>query len=125
MERVSAVLAEARAAGLEVRTEGERLVVRGPRTLEPLAQQLLAHKPVVMALLVEDASELGWRVAAMRAQVPRKGPIPFLVAREVERAPGRCLSCGEALEVRQRYRCRACVRATQVVLGWVREGIVE
>jgi hypothetical protein len=45
------LLAEARAAGLKVKAEGTRLVVRGPREAEPVAKRLLAHKAEVMAAL--------------------------------------------------------------------------
>lgn len=45
------LLVEARRAGLEVRAEGDRLVVRGPRRLEPLARRLLEHKAEVLAVL--------------------------------------------------------------------------
>jgi hypothetical protein len=47
------LLAEARKAGLEVTTDGERLIVRGPKQAEPVARQLLAHKAEVMAVLQE------------------------------------------------------------------------
>ena len=38
------LLAEARAAGLALRADGERLVIRGPRECEALAKKLLAHR---------------------------------------------------------------------------------
>jgi len=123
VERVAGVLAEARTAGLEVRAEADRLVVRGPRQHEEIAHQLLAQKPVVLALLAEEEVGLGWRVQAMRPQVPRRGPIPVLVAREVSVVPGYCQSCGEPLAPGRTVRCALCVRAAQVVLGWVREGV--
>jgi hypothetical protein len=123
VERVATALAEARAAGLEVRAEADRLVVRGPRVHEAIAQQLLAQKPVVLALLAEEEVKVGWRIAAMRPQVPERGPIPVLVAREVSPTPGHCLSCGEPLAPGRTVRCALCVRAAQVVLGWVREGV--
>lgn len=123
MERVSRALAEARAAGLEVRTAEERLVVRGPRAQEALARQLLEAKPAVLAILAAEEAEVAWRIAMMRPQLPRSGPIPFLVARQVEAAAGQCLSCGEALGPEQRARCALCVRAAQMVLGWMREGL--
>lgn len=47
-----ALLHHAKREGLRVRADGDKLVVRGPRRLEPLARQLLDHKPEVMALLV-------------------------------------------------------------------------
>ena len=123
MERVAGVLAEARAVGLEVRAEANRLVVRGPRLHEEIARQLLEQKPVVLALLGEEAVALGWRTAAMRPQVPERGSIPVLVARVGATTPGHCLSCGEPLAPGRTARCALCVRAAQVVLGWIREGV--
>jgi hypothetical protein len=49
------LLAEARAAGLTARAEGDRLVVRGPRSAEALMRRLLAHKPDVLAALAPPA----------------------------------------------------------------------
>ena len=123
MERVAEVLAEARAGGLEVRAEANRLVVRGPRVLEALARELLEQKPTVLGLLADEEVELRWRIAAMRPQLPVRGPIPFLVAREASTISGRCLSCGEPLLPGRAVRCALCVRAAQRVLGWVREGV--
>jgi hypothetical protein len=123
VERVVTALAEARAVGLEVRAEDDRLVVRGPRLHETIARQLLEQKPVVLALLIEEEAELGWRVEAMRPQVPLRGPIPVLVAREVAVIPGHCFSCGESLAPGRTVLCAACIRAAQRVLGSVREGI--
>ena len=51
------LLEEARAAGLTVKVEGEKLVVRGPRDAEHIALQLLESKPRVIAIL--RASEGG------------------------------------------------------------------
>jgi transposase len=45
-----ALLNEAHAAGLEVRADGDRLMVRGPRSAAALAQKLLAHKADVLLL---------------------------------------------------------------------------
>ena len=45
------LLREAQAAGLSVRVDGDKLVVRGPKTAEAVALRLLAHKPEVMAAL--------------------------------------------------------------------------
>jgi hypothetical protein len=123
VERIATALAEARAVGLEVRAEVDRLVVRGPRLHEAIARQLLAQKPMVLTLLAEEEAELGWRVEAMRPQVPERGPIPVLVAREVAVIAGHCLSCGEPLAPGRTVRCVLCVRAAQVVLGWIREGV--
>lgn len=45
------LLADAQAAGLRVETAGKQVVVRGPKRLEPLARQLLDHKPTVTVAL--------------------------------------------------------------------------
>jgi hypothetical protein len=71
-----------------------------------------------------EAGEITWRVAAMRPQVPPRGPIPFLIARSDARrrdAPGHCPSCGESKEPDQRFVCRACQRAKWIVLHELRE----
>ena len=123
MERVARVLVEARAVGLEVRAETDRLIVRGPRRHEAIARELLVQKLAVLDLLAEEETALAWRVEAMRAQVPQRGPIPVLVAREVAIIPGHCFSCGESLAPGRTVRCAVCIRAAQRVLGWVREGV--
>jgi hypothetical protein len=113
------LLRQARQAGLRVGADGDRLVVEGPRRLETMAEALLAEKPAVLRALARE-SEIGWRVDAMRPQVPAKGAIPFLLARPG--APwdqGRCCSCGDALEADERYRCGPCVAATVAVLETV------
>lgn len=45
------LLEEARAVGLKVHAQGERLIVKGPRSAEALAKALLARKAEVMELL--------------------------------------------------------------------------
>lgn len=117
------LLAEARAAGLEVRLEAERLVVRGPRSRKALAERLLARKGEVLTALAGEDEAVAWRAAAMRPQVPGTGPIPFLIAREEAPAPGRCLSCGDPLGRDRGHRCGPCIRAAWLVLHEVREGV--
>lgn len=51
MVEVTELLHEAHDVGLTVRVEGDRLVVRGPRSAEMLAQQLLDRKPEVLTAL--------------------------------------------------------------------------
>src|SRR6266545_3634468 len=54
------LLHEACAAGLEVRADGDRLVVRGPSSAEALALKLLAHKAdllQVLAALPQEATK--------------------------------------------------------------------
>jgi len=123
MERVAAALAEARALGLEVRAEADRLIVRGPRLYEPVAHRLLADKPAVLCLLHAEETEVVWRAAAMRPQCPRSGPIPLLQARPITAVDGACLSCGIPIETTRVPRCRFCVQAAQLVLREIRESI--
>jgi hypothetical protein len=118
------MLREARAAGLEIKVDAGRLVVRGPRSAAPLAEQLLAMKQEVIALLGRQDDEVAWRVEAMRPQVPRSGAIPVLLARPGARtAPsGTCVSCGDPLAPGRRIRCAPCVAAVERVLNELREG---
>ncbi len=48
------LLRQAVAEGLEVQVEGDRLVVRGPVRLAPLARSLLEHKAELLPLLTWD-----------------------------------------------------------------------
>lgn len=122
MERVAGVLREAQAAGLVIQAEGDRLIVRGPRRLHAVAQEVLRHKPEVLALLATERDEIAWRAARMQGQIRPEKPIPVLVARVSHAGPGQCLSCGEELVPGERIRCQRCVRAAQQVLGWDTEG---
>ncbi|MFZ1933325.1 MAG: hypothetical protein WCB27_01330 [Thermoguttaceae bacterium] len=45
------LLSEGRAAGLTVTVDGDRLVIRGPKSADEVARRLLANKAVIMALL--------------------------------------------------------------------------
>src|SRR5215212_1232793 len=93
-----ALLTEARAVGLDVHAEDERLIVRGPKCHESLALRLLERKPQVLALLAVDDAEIRGRVEAMRPRVPPTGVIPTMYARELSRVgPDGCLSCGDPL----------------------------
>ncbi len=66
MVGVSALLAEAEAAGLAVRADGDKLAVKGPRRHEALAKELLARKPEVVAYL---SGRLGGETFNGRARV--------------------------------------------------------
>jgi hypothetical protein len=121
--RAMTVLTEARAAGLEVRVEPGRLVVRGPRALETIARRLLERKGDVLALLTAEDADVAWRIDVMRPQVPRRGAIPVLVAREQAPEPGCCVSCGDQLYEGATFRCALCARAVWVVVHEVREDV--
>lgn len=47
------LLNQAKAAGLRVRAVGDKIVINGPKRLEPLALKLLANKPMVMNALTK------------------------------------------------------------------------
>ncbi|MFI5040452.1 MAG: hypothetical protein ACHQNA_01165 [Acidimicrobiales bacterium] len=98
-------------------TDGDRLVIEGPRRLEAIAHALLAEKPTVLRALAEE-DQVAWRIAVMRPQVPSIGAIPHLLARPGVRFPlGSCCSCGDGLGPADRYRCPPCAAAAVVVLG--------
>ena len=71
MVRVSTLLAEAAAAGLTVRAGVDRLVIRGPRGCEALANALLERRAKVMALLVLMHGEASPRTGPeVQPQIP-------------------------------------------------------
>src|SRR5262245_55975919 len=55
-----ALLARARAAGLTVRSYGDRLLIRGPRSAAPLVRQLATNKGEVLAALAGQAGGEAW-----------------------------------------------------------------
>jgi hypothetical protein len=63
------LLHEAREAGLEVRADGDRLVVRGPRSAEALARTLLAHKAELLTMLA-DSCLLGVNIPLAIEEAP-------------------------------------------------------
>lgn len=93
------LLAEARAAGLAVTANGDRLVIEGPRDAEPIAVRLLAAKPRVIAalatrpaylpldpLIAEDVARktprdvIGARVDRLNARAALLGATPLDIA---------------------------------------------
>ena len=57
------LLQEAEAAGLTVRVDGDRLVVRGPKSAGAIAERLLDHKTEVLKVLSPEFVKTmrGWR----------------------------------------------------------------
>jgi hypothetical protein len=51
------LLAQARAAGLSVAADGDRLIIQGPRRAGPIARELMGHKAEVLALLAGSHQE--------------------------------------------------------------------
>ncbi len=60
------------------------------------------------------SAEVRWRARAMQSRIPPSGPIPFLVARDLDPAHGGCPSCGEPSQAGQ--RCALCEQAAAVAL---------
>lgn len=123
--RACELLAELRQRGLDLAVEGDRLRYRPREVVTPeLRAAMVAHKAELLGLLAKRACEVDWRVEAMRPQVPRTGPIPFLAARRSGPVPDdACLSCGDPLPRGGRYCCPPCREATWRVLNEVREGV--
>ncbi len=115
-DRAVELLTELRRRGLTIVAEEGRLRIAPKAALTPaLREVLIAHKSEILPLLQEK--EISWRVEAMAHQVPARGSIPFLVARETPFVRGRCLSCGNALNEGQRYRCQPCMQAAIAVIA--------
>ncbi|MGH7074493.1 MAG: hypothetical protein ACREFD_09880 [Stellaceae bacterium] len=104
------LLRDASAAGLTVREDGGKLVVRGPEAAEPIALRLLAAKPAVLEALgrVQHlASEIpvAWNEGRERMRImPRPQTIPL----------ARWIALGEAADafLSEPWAPRA------AVLGW-------
>jgi hypothetical protein len=125
MVEIVEAMAEARAAGLDIRANVNRLIIRGPRREAHLAERLLARKAEVLELLAAEDAEVAWRVAAMRPQVPMRGPVPFLIARDVPLESSCCSACGCPLGANQRFRCQPCLQAATLVLDPAQEKAEE
>ena len=52
-----ALLREAESAGLQVHAEGGKLIVRGPKSAEPIALRLIEHKADVLPLVAGVAAQ--------------------------------------------------------------------
>ena len=81
------LLEEARAGGLDVRPEGGRLVIRGPRRSEALALRLLEAKEIVLAVLAgnPDPPPFTWEELSAWRWGPAVGdPTPGIVVDERE-----------------------------------------
>lgn len=58
MRAAARLLSEAADAGLLVLPDGEHLMIKGPRTAEPLAKALLANKRLLLPLLEDKRFEI-------------------------------------------------------------------
>ena len=100
------LLNDARAAGLVVLVDGDRLVIRGPRSAHAVAQRLLEHKAEVMRALATPAVS---KVPAVAASVDHQGD-----PGDCDEDPGAlapCPACG-SLDLWQtivgNWRCQHC-----------------
>jgi hypothetical protein len=112
------LLAYLRARSVDLSVSEGKLRYRSPAGIvtSDVRALLKAHKAELITLLTQDA-EIKWRTVAMRSQVPETGPIPFLIARPVRPAAGRCASCGESLRNAKVLRCASCALAARQVLA--------
>lgn len=67
------LITEARSAGLKLRAEGGRLVIRGPRSAEPIAKALLDRKAEVLPFLRESLGSREEKPDAATWPCPRCG----------------------------------------------------
>ena len=90
------LLHRARLAGLKVRADGDHLVVRGRRSQERLARELLAHKTEVMAeLAANQIAPWPKETVAITADICGVVTIADLMALgTTDRPPGACYACG-------------------------------
>ncbi len=124
------LLSKARTAGLELKADGDRLVIRGPRRAEPLVKELLALKSHVLEALADEnkreASENEVfdfeREAAQRKQHP---PVVHLMSQLVSsgfevRADGDYLSVFPP-DLLTAAQCRAIAKYRLELLALARE----
>jgi hypothetical protein len=78
-----ALVEQARMAGLRVSTAGDRLIVRGPKTAERIAQTVLDWKAAVVAVLRQEQPHL----PVGRATAPRQGELWTPPPRQLPPAP--------------------------------------
>jgi hypothetical protein len=90
------ILQRARLAGLSVRAQGDRLLVRGPRRLEALARELIDRKGEVMAALAEE-KQTAWEDAVPLELGDFKiRTLDDLLSSETDQPRRRCYACRNA-----------------------------
>jgi len=109
------LLRRARDAGLAVKAQGDKLVIRGPKEAEPVALLLIEHKPAVIAALAPDATwwrrqlavrTLVWLVAGRTRDEAEALAFEDLAVewhrRNGEKVEqGRCAGCGDLIGGRE------------------------
>jgi hypothetical protein len=103
------LLSEGRAAGLTVTVDGDRLVIRGPKSADAVARRLLAHKAVILAAL---AAGNGGGAPAI-PEVVNVVEMPDFDSLPLPGDP--CLRCGSLekwWDILGGEHCQQCQRAT-------------
>ena len=120
----TALLSWLRGVGAIVTVRDDQLVIDAPGGVvtDDLRRELRMHRDQLVALASEpDEHAVGWRVVAMREQLPPfPRPAPLLLARpELPYRPGACVSCGGVVKA---PRCAACKAAVaRVLASWKHE----
>lgn len=109
------LIQQARLAGFTVWAEGGTLRLKGPRQREPLARELMAQKPQVMAELARERTRrrppVGW--VPITPELFKVRTIDDLLSLpDSEQPPEPCFNCGCArwwqLRRGGRWRCGTC-----------------
>ena len=92
MVGLTMLLDSARAAGVTIRVDGERLIVRGPKSAEMLAKSILAQKAAVVAwLLTAPETRVEPSNATATSRSVHRESEPTKPATSVEQ----CFCCGQ------------------------------
>jgi hypothetical protein len=127
------LVAEARKAGLRLRVDGGRLIIRGPRSQEALAKRLLCHKAELMSLLAAEArkpddwdEESKELIRFFQDSRPRLPTAPYRLTRWlfVESPPGWYTSLELDISFGP-HGCRARMGALQEDLRLLREHVAK
>jgi hypothetical protein len=106
-------------SGAEIAFEEEKLRIKVPKgaVTASVLNQVDQFKPELVELLER---EVAWRVEKMRTQIKPLGPIPLFMVKENSEKGGVCVSCGNSLPVKTRFRCWFCGLAARKVVSDLR-----
>jgi hypothetical protein len=82
----------------------------------PAPTRYASHNTGAGAENAASDPEVAWRLEAMRKQIPPKGPMLDLIARDAPRRPDACFSCGDPLSGPRSYRCHPCAVAAAIAV---------
>jgi hypothetical protein len=111
------LLSEGQAAGLIVIADGDRLVIRGPKSADAVARRLLAHKAVILAVLAAGNGNTTPAIPKVASIVaPHLASIHEVVPFDDLLLPGpacpRCGSLESWTDILGGQHCGVCERAT-------------